>query len=51
LIDDFIECFDNGYINEEECKEFKKDAYELIKILNAYIAKTKQMKKEYENSK
>ena len=41
--------FDNGYINEAECNEYKKDAYELVKILNVYIAKTKQMKEEYES--
>lgn len=48
LIDDFNESFDNGYINEAEYNEYKKDAYGLIKILNAYIAKTRQMKQEYE---
>lgn len=50
LIDDFNECFDCGYIDEAECHEYKKDAYELIKMLNAYIAKTKRMKQDYENS-
>ena len=51
LIDDFNECFDNKYISKEEYNDYKRDAYELIKILNAYIAKTKRMKNEYENSK
>ena len=50
LIDDFIECFDYGYITESECKEFKEEAYDLIKMLNAYIAKTRRMKEDYENS-
>lgn len=31
--------------------EYKKYAYELIKVLNAYIAKTKQIKENWENSK
>lgn len=47
LIDDFNECFDNGYISEVECDAYKKDAYELVKVLNAYIAKTKEMKETY----
>jgi len=50
LIDDFNECLDCGYIDEQECNEYKKDAYELIKILNAYIAKTKRMKENYEGN-
>ena len=49
LIDDFNECFDCGYINELECKEFKEDAHTIIKMLNGYIAKTKQMKEEYQS--
>lgn len=50
LIDDFNESFECGYIDEAECAEYKKEAYQLVKMLNAYIAKTKQMKQSYENS-
>jgi len=50
LIDDFNECLDCGYIDEQECNEYKKDAYNLVKILNAYIAKTKRMKENYEGN-
>lgn len=55
LIDDFNECLDCGYIGAAECAEYKKEAYQLVKMLNAYITKTKQMKQAYisqeENSK
>ena len=42
LIDDFNECFDEGYINEGIRNNYKKEAYELLKILNAYIASIKK---------
>lgn len=46
LIDDFNECFDNGYI-DQACKEkIKKDAYHLIKVLNGYIASSKPQKEK-----
>lgn len=47
LIDDFIECSECGYIDEAECAAVKNEAYELIKVLNSYIAKTREMKKTY----
>jgi four helix bundle protein len=42
LIDDFNECFDEGYIDERHCGELKADGYLLIKVLNAYISSIKQ---------
>ncbi len=42
LIDDFNECFDEEYIDENICNNYKKDAYELLKILNSYIASLKK---------
>ena len=50
LIDDFMECFECGYLGEKQCGEYKQQGYELIKVLNGYIAKTKQMKAEYSDS-
>jgi four helix bundle protein len=42
LIDDFNECFDEGYISEKYCSELKADGYLLIKVLNAYISSIKR---------
>jgi len=50
LVDDFIECFECGYIDAVECARLKSEAYKVIKALNGYIAKTKKMK-EAENRK
>ncbi len=41
LIDDFNECFDEGYINEKTKNDYKAEAYELLKVLNSYIASLK----------
>ena len=50
LIDDFNDCFDEGYIDERYCTELKDDAYTLIKVLNGYIASLKRLKKSYDQS-
>jgi four helix bundle protein len=44
LIDDFNECYDNGYIDQNYRDELKGDAYQLIKVLNGYIASIKRQK-------
>ena len=44
LIDDFNECYDNGYIDQNYRDELKNEAYNLIKVLNAYIASIKRQK-------
>ena len=44
LIDDFNECFDEGYMAFEFYNEFKNDGYNLIKLLNGYIASLKRLK-------
>ena len=44
LIDDFNECCDEGYIDEVYRDELEKDAYRLLKVLNAYIASMKRLK-------
>jgi four helix bundle protein len=44
LIDDFNECFDEGYIDQAYRDDLKKDAYHLIKVLNGYIASIKRQK-------
>ncbi len=47
LIDDFIECFEYAYINEDELLQLKTDGYKVIKILNAYISSTKKLKNDF----
>ena len=42
LIDDFNECYDEGYIDDKYCKVLKSDGYLLIKVLNSYIASIKR---------
>jgi len=49
LIDDFIECYECKYINEEEVLRFKAEGYNVIKLLNAYISSTMKLKKELHN--
>jgi len=44
LIDDFNECYDEGYIDINYCNELKNDGYKLIKVLNGYIASLKRLK-------
>lgn len=44
LIDDFNECYSNGYIDMKYRDELKNDAYHLIKVLNGYIASLKRQK-------
>ncbi len=44
LIDDFNECFDNKHIDKNERDELKNDAYQLIKVLNGYVASIKRHK-------
>ena len=46
LIDDFNECFDNGYIDQDNRDQLKNDAYHLIKVLNGYIAAIKRQKEK-----
>ncbi|MEA3432570.1 MAG: four helix bundle protein, partial [candidate division WOR-3 bacterium] len=46
LIDDFNECYDEGYIDEEYLSSLKQDAYHLIKVLNGYIASIKRQKQK-----
>ena len=51
LIDDFNECYDEGYIDETVQDEYKKDGYKLLKVLNNYIASQKKQKIKAENPK
>ncbi len=44
LIDDLNACMDEGYIDQGSGIEFKTRAYELIKVLNSYIASQKRRK-------
>ena len=50
LIDDINECLDNAYISKDESEELKTDAYQLIKVLNGYIASIRRQKSQ-NNSK
>ncbi|MCX5815330.1 MAG: four helix bundle protein [Proteobacteria bacterium] len=51
LIDDFNECFDEGYIDKNLLDTYKKEGYSLIKVLNSYIASQKKQKKIIQDSK
>lgn len=44
LIDDFSECYDEGYIDEDYCIALKNQTYDLMKVLNGYIASLKKLK-------
>ena len=44
LIDDFNECYDEGYIDQTYRDALKDEAYQLIKVLNSYIASIKRQK-------
>ena len=46
LIDDFNECYDEGYIDKLYQNELKTHAYNLIKVLNSYIASIKRHKEK-----
>ena len=46
LIDDFNECYSNGYIDIKYRDELKHEAYHLIKVLNGYIASIKRQKEK-----
>ncbi len=46
LIDDFNECFDNSYIDQNYKDQLKNTAYHLIKVLNGYIASLKRQKEK-----
>ena len=49
LIDDFNECYDNAYIDQGYRDELKSDAYQLMKVLNGYIASIKRQKSKSVN--
>ena len=44
LIDDFNECYDEGYIDQTCRDALKNEAYNLNKVLNSYIASIKRQK-------
>lgn len=46
LINDFNECFNEGYNDQIERDTLKNEAYHLIKVLNAYIASIKRQKEK-----
>jgi four helix bundle protein len=49
LIDDFNECYDNAYIDQGYRDELKSDAYQLMRVLNGYIASIKRQKSKSVN--
>ena len=49
LIDDFNECYANGYIDQNYKDQLKNSAYHLIKVLNGYIASIKRQKDKSKN--
>lgn len=46
LIDDLNVCIDESYIPEDEYHSYRGDAYHLLKVLNGYIARTKELQRE-----
>jgi len=46
IIDDFNECFDNGYIGQTYRDELKNDTFRVIKVLNGYVGSLKKLKSE-----
>ncbi|TES90011.1 MAG: four helix bundle protein [Candidatus Cloacimonadota bacterium] len=50
IIDDINECYDEGYIDENYRDDLKRDAYELIRVLNGYIASNKRQKDKQKSS-
>jgi len=44
LIDDFNECYENRYIDQIYQDQLKNEAYDLIKVLNSYIASIRRLK-------
>jgi four helix bundle protein len=46
LIDDFNECYENEYINQSYRDQLKNEAYQLIKVLNDYIASIRRQKEK-----
>jgi len=46
LIDDFNECYESEYIDQSYRDQLKNEAYQLIKILNGYIASIKRQKEK-----
>lgn len=46
LMDDLNICFDENYISNEEHDNYRNDAFHLLRVLNGYIARTKELKDE-----
>jgi len=46
LIDDLNVCIDESYIPEDEYHSYREDAFHLLKVLNGYIARTKELQRE-----
>lgn len=46
LIDDFNECYDEGYVSVKSHDDLKKNANYLIKVLNGYISSLGLLKKK-----
>ena len=46
LVDDFNECYDEGYVSAKYRDDLKKNAYYLIKVLNGYISSLERLKKK-----
>jgi len=46
LIDDFNECYESEYIDQSYRDQLKNEAYQLIKVLNGYIASIKRQKEK-----
>jgi four helix bundle protein len=46
IVDDLIECREEEYIEEQDCRLLKEEAYSLMRILNNYISYLDKAKQE-----
>ncbi len=46
LIDDLNHCLDEGYIQLDRYNNYKSRAYDLIKLINRYLASTQKLQRE-----
>ncbi len=50
LLDDLNVCLDEHYISEEEYLSYRNDVFHLLKVLNAYISRTKELQQDYKKT-
>jgi four helix bundle protein len=46
LVDDLNICRDESYVSQSEYESYRMDAFRLLKVLNSYMRKTKELQQE-----